>query len=192
MLQQFLHLLYRMNPEMIIYVRLLHVAISTFRDIWGWVQIMELLIVHLPPFSYYIIPLGSKYSPWNPVLKHPQSMTCETPYKITRRMRSYIRFSKMYLKPLSLCNPHFHCFRAFLYSLLIFRACGKYVYHVLSLNNSFFFLFTGFKWLSQLTPINSPNNINQLLNFVVHMRCFLCGTLWIIKYYLDELGLICL
>jgi hypothetical protein len=140
MLRQFLHLLYRMNPEMIIYVRLLYVAISTFRDIWGWVQIMELLIVHLPPFSYYFIPLGSKYSPWNPVLKHPQSMPCESPYKTTRRMRSYIRFSKIYLKPLSLCNPHvhFHCFHAFLYSLLTFRACGKYVYHVLSLSDSFF------------------------------------------------------
>jgi hypothetical protein len=31
--------------------------------IWGWVQIMSLLTVQLPPFSCYFIPLWSKYSP---------------------------------------------------------------------------------------------------------------------------------
>jgi hypothetical protein len=30
---------------------------------WGWVQIMKLLIMQLPPFSCYFIPLWSKYSP---------------------------------------------------------------------------------------------------------------------------------
>jgi hypothetical protein len=30
--------------------------------------------VQLPSFSYHIIPLWSKYSSQNPVLKHPQSM----------------------------------------------------------------------------------------------------------------------
>jgi hypothetical protein len=30
--------------------------------------------VQLPPFSCYFIPLRFKYSPYNPVLKHPQSM----------------------------------------------------------------------------------------------------------------------
>jgi hypothetical protein len=31
-------------------------------DIWGWVQNMKLLIVHLPPFSCYSIHLWSKYN----------------------------------------------------------------------------------------------------------------------------------
>jgi hypothetical protein len=43
-------------------------------DIWGWVQFMKLLIVQLPPFSWYFIRLRSKYSPQDPLLKHPQSM----------------------------------------------------------------------------------------------------------------------
>jgi hypothetical protein len=43
-------------------------------DIWGWVQIMKFLIVQLPPFSRHLIPLRSKYSNQNPVLKHPQFM----------------------------------------------------------------------------------------------------------------------
>jgi hypothetical protein len=30
-------------------------------DIWGWGQIMKLLIMQLPPFSCYFIPLRSKY-----------------------------------------------------------------------------------------------------------------------------------
>jgi hypothetical protein len=30
------------------------------------------LIVQLPPFSHHLIPLRSKYSSQNPVLKHPQ------------------------------------------------------------------------------------------------------------------------
>jgi hypothetical protein len=40
-------------------------------DIWGWVQIMKFLIVQLPPFPRHLIPLRSKYSSQNPVLKHP-------------------------------------------------------------------------------------------------------------------------
>jgi hypothetical protein len=43
-------------------------------EIWGWVQIMKLLILLLPPFSCYFVPLRNKHSPYNPVLKHPQSM----------------------------------------------------------------------------------------------------------------------
>jgi hypothetical protein len=43
-------------------------------NIRWWVQIMKLPIVQLSPFSYYFIPLRSKYSPQHPVLKHPQSM----------------------------------------------------------------------------------------------------------------------
>jgi hypothetical protein len=30
--------------------------------------------VQLPPFSYHFIPLRSKYSSQNPVLKHPRSI----------------------------------------------------------------------------------------------------------------------
>jgi hypothetical protein len=36
---------------------------------------MKFLIVQLPPFSRHLIPLRSKYSSQNPVLKHPQSMS---------------------------------------------------------------------------------------------------------------------
>jgi hypothetical protein len=43
-------------------------------NILGWVQNMKLLIVQLPPFSCHLIPLWSKYSPYDPVLKHPQYM----------------------------------------------------------------------------------------------------------------------
>jgi hypothetical protein len=42
-------------------------------DICWWLQIMKLLTVQLSPFSRYFIPLRSKYSPQQPVLKHPQS-----------------------------------------------------------------------------------------------------------------------
>jgi hypothetical protein len=38
--------------------------------LWWWVQIMKLPIVQLSPFSDYFIPLRSKYSPQQPVLKH--------------------------------------------------------------------------------------------------------------------------
>jgi hypothetical protein len=37
-------------------------------DIWGWVQKMKFLTVQLPPFSYYLILLLIKYSPYNPVI----------------------------------------------------------------------------------------------------------------------------
>jgi hypothetical protein len=43
-------------------------------NVWWWVQIMKLHIVHLSPFSYYLIPLRSKYSPQHPVLKHPLAL----------------------------------------------------------------------------------------------------------------------
>jgi hypothetical protein len=43
-------------------------------NIWGGEQNMNLLIVQLPPFSCHFIPLWSKCSPQNPVLKHPPSM----------------------------------------------------------------------------------------------------------------------
>jgi hypothetical protein len=35
---------------------------------------MKLLIMYSSLVSFYFIPLGSKYSPWRPVLKDPQSM----------------------------------------------------------------------------------------------------------------------
>jgi hypothetical protein len=37
---------------------------------------MKFLNVQLPPFSRHLIPLRSKYSSQNPVLKHPQSILC--------------------------------------------------------------------------------------------------------------------
>jgi hypothetical protein len=42
--------------------------------------------VQLSPFSCHFIPLGSKYSPQHPVLKHPQSMRSFTPVKTTGRI----------------------------------------------------------------------------------------------------------
>jgi hypothetical protein len=39
-------------------------------DIWQWVQIMKLPTVQLSPLSCYFIPLRSKYSPQQSVLKH--------------------------------------------------------------------------------------------------------------------------
>jgi hypothetical protein len=41
---------------------------------WRGVQVMKILFMQFSPASYYLIPLGSRYSPQHPVLKHPQSM----------------------------------------------------------------------------------------------------------------------
>jgi hypothetical protein len=40
-------------------------------NIWWWVQIMKLPTVQLSASSRYFIPLRSKYSPQQPVLKYP-------------------------------------------------------------------------------------------------------------------------
>jgi hypothetical protein len=50
--------------------RLVFITLMILRE---WVQIMKLLIVQLPLFSCYLIPLKSKYFPQNTVLKHPHS-----------------------------------------------------------------------------------------------------------------------
>jgi hypothetical protein len=53
---------------------------------------MKFLIVQLPPFSRHLIPLRSKYSSQNPVLKHPQTPSLSVrdqvshPYKTTGRI----------------------------------------------------------------------------------------------------------
>jgi hypothetical protein len=48
---------------------------------------MKFLIVQLPPFFRHLIPLRSKYSSQNPVLKHPESMLSYAhPYKTTGRI----------------------------------------------------------------------------------------------------------
>jgi hypothetical protein len=53
-------------------------------------QSMKFFIVQLPPFSRHLIPLRSKYSSQNPVLKHPQSLSMRDqvshPYKTTGRI----------------------------------------------------------------------------------------------------------
>jgi hypothetical protein len=46
----------------------------SFKDIWLGVQIMKLLIMQCARTSCYFIPRGSKYSPRQPDLKHPQSV----------------------------------------------------------------------------------------------------------------------
>jgi hypothetical protein len=42
--------------------------------VWRGVQVTKHLIMQFPPISRASIPLRSKYSPQQPVLKHPQSM----------------------------------------------------------------------------------------------------------------------
>jgi hypothetical protein len=44
------------------------------KNIWQRVQIMELLILQFSPSSCHFIPLWYKYSPKQPVHKHPQSV----------------------------------------------------------------------------------------------------------------------
>jgi hypothetical protein len=68
-------------------------------DIWRWVQIMKFLTVQLPPFSRHLIPLRSKYSSQNPVLKHPQySLSVRDqvshPYKTTGRIIGHKQTNK--------------------------------------------------------------------------------------------------
>jgi hypothetical protein len=43
----------------------------------------------------------------------------------------------------------------------------------------------GFVWFSVQAMITSLKNINKLI-FVIE-KCFLCGTDWILKYYVDEI-----
>jgi hypothetical protein len=56
---------------------------------------MKFLIVQLPPFSCHLIPLRSKYSSQNPVLRHPQSMlmaqiACRLPLTAEARVRARV------------------------------------------------------------------------------------------------------
>jgi hypothetical protein len=60
--------------------------LDLLNDISGWVQIMKFLIVQLPPFSCYFIPLRSKYSPQNLVLSICSSISVRNvsyPYNIS-------------------------------------------------------------------------------------------------------------
>jgi hypothetical protein len=50
---------------------------------------MKFLIVQLPPFPRHLIPLRSKYSSQNPVLKHPQSMLFSRIYKIRLKEKKH-------------------------------------------------------------------------------------------------------
>jgi hypothetical protein len=50
-------------------------------------HIMKFLIVQLPPLSRHLIPLRSKYSSQNPVLKHPQSMLFPSPNTIVKNKK---------------------------------------------------------------------------------------------------------
>jgi len=57
----------------------------------GWaIQIIQLLVMQLPPLSFYLVPLRPKFSPQHPILKHPQptfslnvSDQVSHPYKTT-------------------------------------------------------------------------------------------------------------
>jgi len=44
------------------------------KEFWRRVQVVMLLILHCSPASHNFLPLGSKYSPQHPLLRHPQSM----------------------------------------------------------------------------------------------------------------------
>jgi hypothetical protein len=51
-------------------------------NIWWAVQIIQLLIMQLPPFPCYLVPLRPKYSPQHPILEHPQPTSlpqCQRP-----------------------------------------------------------------------------------------------------------------
>jgi len=43
-------------------------------NIWWRVQIIKLLIMYFSPLPWYLVPLRPKYSPQQPILKHPQPM----------------------------------------------------------------------------------------------------------------------
>jgi hypothetical protein len=57
-----------------IYPETSYSLIYKFSYIWRGVQVMKLLIMQLSPATYYLISLGSKYSPQHPVLEHPRSV----------------------------------------------------------------------------------------------------------------------
>jgi hypothetical protein len=75
-----------MVPMVRIFYQILHADFSTVPAAWSahvvfhnyyvWrsAQIMKLLIMQVPPASYYFNPLGCKYSPQHSVLKHSQSL----------------------------------------------------------------------------------------------------------------------
>jgi hypothetical protein len=54
---------------------------------------MKLLFIQFPPASYYFIPIGSKYTPQHPVLKHSQCMfiplTPETKFHTLHPTKNY-------------------------------------------------------------------------------------------------------
>jgi hypothetical protein len=60
--------------------------------IWRWVQIMKLLIVHLPLFSCHITPHRSEYASQNPVLKHPLPLAWENKFHTHTSNRQYYGF----------------------------------------------------------------------------------------------------
>jgi hypothetical protein len=66
-------------------------------DIWGWVQIMKLLTVQLPTFSCYFIPLRSKYSPWNSVLKHSVYSFFNVRYQVSHPYKTTDRIMGLYI-----------------------------------------------------------------------------------------------
>jgi len=42
------------------------------KNIWWGIQIIQLLNMQLPPLPCYLVLPRPKYSPWHPILKHPQ------------------------------------------------------------------------------------------------------------------------
>ena len=56
---------------------------------WG-VQNIKFLTIYFSPFPFYLVPLRSQYSPWHPILTHPQAtffrhceQPCSTPIQAT-------------------------------------------------------------------------------------------------------------
>jgi hypothetical protein len=72
-------------------------------------------------------------------------------------------------------------------SLYHLKPDGNNMYHLLQQSVTLHFVFVCFIWFSVQTAIISSNSINQLISVMVKVLCFLCGTDWIPKYYLDEL-----
>jgi hypothetical protein len=60
--------------------------------------------VHLPPFSRHLVPLRSKYSSQNPVLKHPQSLPLASETKFHTHTKHTHRSTYIYRNNPSIPN----------------------------------------------------------------------------------------
>jgi hypothetical protein len=97
---------------------------------------MKLLTVQLPPFSRHLIPLRSKYSSQNPVLKHPQFMLFPQPLVYgTNYKSSHYAFSQA--SCYFFCRRFTYAFRHFVLKFPYFSSrehysCGSRILAVIT------------------------------------------------------------